>query len=127
MELLFLFVMFSIRIIVCCAKDCRYKMAWLAVGTSDSSVWCGGVACLTNYCIIIIMCYSIGHGIGRSGNIADIQPKAAGSSIMMKLTNCMVTDVLRHAGNCTVACLQYHSVAQEVRLIQFIMSDHISH
>ena len=49
------------------------------------------------------MCCSIGHGIGRSGNIADIQPKAAGSSIMMKLTNCMVTDIIRHAGNSSVA------------------------
>jgi len=42
---------------------------------------------------------SIGHGIGRSGNIADIQPKAAGSSIMMKLTNHMVADAIRLAGN----------------------------
>jgi len=47
---------------------------------------------------VALMCYSIGHGIGRSGYIADIQPKAAGSSIMMKLTNSMVTDVIRHAG-----------------------------
>ena len=49
--------------------------------------------------VLAFMCYSIGHGIGRSGNIADIQPKAAGSSIMMKLTICMVTDIIRHAGN----------------------------
>jgi len=48
---------------------------------------------------VSLVCYSIGHGIGRSGNITDVQPKAAGSSIMMKLTNCMVTDIIRQAGN----------------------------
>ena len=41
----------------------------------------------------------LGHGIGRSGDIAAIQPKAAGSSIMMKLTNAMMLDALRAAGN----------------------------
>lgn len=42
--------------------------------------------------------YRFGHGIGRSGDITDIQPKAAGSSIMMKLTNAMATDALRRLG-----------------------------
>lgn len=40
----------------------------------------------------------LGHGIGRSGDIAAIQPKAAGSSILMKLTNSMVLDSLKMAG-----------------------------
>jgi len=61
--------------------------------------------------LLTLMCCSIGHGIGRSGNIADIQPKAAGSSIMMKLTNCMVTDIIRYAGNSSVAYLIFiHSL-----------------
>jgi len=42
--------------------------------------------------------YNLGHGIGRSGDIAAVQPKAAGSSVMMRLTNLLVTDVLRQAG-----------------------------
>jgi len=54
---------------------------------------------------IDVLWFSIGHGIGRSGNIADIQPKAAGSSIMMKLTNSMVTDVIQHAGKVSVSQL----------------------
>jgi len=61
------------------------------------------VDCLHAKCAFVY--YSIGHGIGRSGNIADIQPKAAGSSIMMKLTNCMVTDAIQHAGNCSLSLL----------------------
>ena len=51
---------------------------------------------------ILIQCFSslcrLGHGIGRSGDIAAIQPKAAGSSIMMKLTNAMALDALRMTG-----------------------------
>ncbi len=43
-------------------------------------------------------CFRLGHGIGRSGDITDIQPKAAGSSILMKLTNAMAADALRRLG-----------------------------
>lgn len=42
--------------------------------------------------------YRLGHGIGRSGDIAEVQPKAAGSSLLNKLTNCMVLDVIRATG-----------------------------
>lgn len=38
------------------------------------------------------------HGIGRSGDIAAIQPKAAGSSLLNKLTNSVVLDILRLSG-----------------------------
>ena len=38
------------------------------------------------------------HGIGRSGNIRDPQPKAAGSSIICKLTDALVLDAVRTAG-----------------------------
>ena len=31
--------------------------------------------------------FGLGHGIGRSGDICEVQPKAAGSSIISKLTN----------------------------------------
>ncbi|XP_038075876.1 O-phosphoseryl-tRNA(Sec) selenium transferase-like [Patiria miniata] len=49
--------------------------------------------------------YRLGHGIGRSGDIAAIQPKAAGSSILMKLTNAMALDALRITGvRSTAAC-----------------------
>ncbi|XP_013413537.1 O-phosphoseryl-tRNA(Sec) selenium transferase isoform X2 [Lingula anatina] len=42
--------------------------------------------------------YNIGHGIGRSGDITAIQPKAAGSSLLNKLTNSMVLDIIKTAG-----------------------------
>ncbi|XP_033100355.1 O-phosphoseryl-tRNA(Sec) selenium transferase-like [Anneissia japonica] len=42
--------------------------------------------------------FRLGHGIGRSGDITAVQPKAAGSSILMKLTNSMMLDVLRISG-----------------------------
>ena len=42
--------------------------------------------------------YHLGHGIGRSGDISEVQPKAAGSSLLSKLTNSFVMDILRLAG-----------------------------
>lgn len=42
--------------------------------------------------------YGLAHGIGRSGDIAAEQPKAAGSSLLAKLTVCLATDALRLAG-----------------------------
>ncbi|KAK7070844.1 hypothetical protein SK128_002687 [Halocaridina rubra] len=50
--------------------------------------------------------YRLGHGIGRSGDIAEVQPKAAGSSLLNKLTNAIVLDVIRSVGvPKTAACL----------------------
>ncbi|XP_041368316.1 O-phosphoseryl-tRNA(Sec) selenium transferase-like [Gigantopelta aegis] len=42
--------------------------------------------------------YRLGHGIGRSGDITAVQPKAAGSSLIMKLANCLALDVIKLAG-----------------------------
>ena len=42
--------------------------------------------------------FGLGHGIGRSGDIAEEQPKAAGSSLLYKLTNALTQDALRRAG-----------------------------
>jgi O-phospho-L-seryl-tRNASec:L-selenocysteinyl-tRNA synthase len=42
--------------------------------------------------------YRLSHGIGRSGDIAEVQPKAAGSSLLLKLTNYLALDLLRRAG-----------------------------
>ncbi|XP_026208956.1 O-phosphoseryl-tRNA(Sec) selenium transferase isoform X2 [Anabas testudineus] len=47
--------------------------------------------------------YRLIHGIGRSGDIAAIQPKAAGSSLLNKLTNSVVLDILKIAGVRSVA------------------------
>ncbi|EFA78295.1 O-phosphoseryl-tRNA selenium transferase [Heterostelium album PN500] len=42
--------------------------------------------------------FGLAHGIGRSGDINEQQPKAAGSSLIQKLTNYLVLDALRIAG-----------------------------
>ena len=55
-----------------------------------------GVKGLNFYFVILIP--RLSHGIGRSGDIAAVQPKAAGSSLLMKLTNCMALDVIKLAG-----------------------------
>ncbi|XP_053716410.1 O-phosphoseryl-tRNA(Sec) selenium transferase isoform X1 [Synchiropus splendidus] len=47
--------------------------------------------------------YRFIHGIGRSGDIAAVQPKAAGSSLLNKLTNSLVLDVIKISGARSVA------------------------
>ncbi|KAG7273852.1 hypothetical protein CRUP_014545 [Coryphaenoides rupestris] len=47
--------------------------------------------------------YRLIHGIGRSGDIAAVQPKAAGSSLLNKLTNSVVLDILKLSGVPSVA------------------------
>jgi O-phospho-L-seryl-tRNASec:L-selenocysteinyl-tRNA synthase len=42
--------------------------------------------------------YNLSHGIGRSGDISEVQPKAAGSSIIYKLTNSLVLHAMEIAG-----------------------------
>ncbi|KAB1282123.1 O-phosphoseryl-tRNA selenium transferase, partial [Camelus dromedarius] len=46
--------------------------------------------------------YRFIHGIGRSGDIAAVQPKAAGSSLLNKITNSLVLDIIKLAGVHTV-------------------------
>lgn len=42
--------------------------------------------------------FRLGHGIGRSGDIGEVQPKAAGSSLMTKLANALLLDTIRFMG-----------------------------
>ena len=42
--------------------------------------------------------YGLGHGIGRSGDLTQVQPKAAGSSLINKLTNSILLDVIKISG-----------------------------
>ncbi|XP_039494339.1 O-phosphoseryl-tRNA(Sec) selenium transferase isoform X1 [Drosophila santomea] len=42
--------------------------------------------------------YNFGHGIGRSGDLLEAQPKAAGSTLLARLTNALLLDLLRGIG-----------------------------
>ncbi|XP_065318724.1 O-phosphoseryl-tRNA(Sec) selenium transferase-like [Gordionus sp. m RMFG-2023] len=42
--------------------------------------------------------FNLGHGMGRSGDLNQIQPKATGSSSLAKLTNLLIKDAFRIAG-----------------------------
>jgi O-phospho-L-seryl-tRNASec:L-selenocysteinyl-tRNA synthase len=42
--------------------------------------------------------WSLAHGVGRSGDLREPQPKAAGSSMIVALTNSLVVDWLRFNG-----------------------------
>lgn len=51
-------------------------------------------------CVIWYSC-RLGHGIGRSGEITAVQPKAAGSSLIMTLTNSLALHAIKLSGNPT--------------------------
>lgn len=49
--------------------------------------------------------YHMSHGIGRSGDIAEVQPKAAGSSLMYILATCLTKHALQIGGAKQKNCL----------------------
>lgn len=51
-------------------------------------------------CVVWYSC-RLGHGIGRSGEITAVQPKAAGSSLIMTLTNSLALHAIKLSGNPT--------------------------
>jgi len=56
--------------------------------------------------------YGLGHGIGRSGDIGAIQPKAAGSSLLAKLTDSLVLVVVQFECNCSI--FSYRCIFYEI-------------
>ncbi|EDV43802.1 uncharacterized protein Dana_GF16335 [Drosophila ananassae] len=42
--------------------------------------------------------YNFGHGIGRSGDLLEAQPKAAGSTLLARLTNALILDLMHAIG-----------------------------
>jgi O-phospho-L-seryl-tRNASec:L-selenocysteinyl-tRNA synthase len=59
---------------------------WCGVGEREGRVYSGLVAQRH---------FGFSHGIGRSGDIAEPQPKAVGSSILAQLTLCLTMDAVR--------------------------------
>ena len=61
----------------------------VGVGEREARVYCS---------IVRDKHFSMAHGVGRSGDLTAEQPKAAGSSLLGKLTNLMVLNALKLAG-----------------------------
>lgn len=83
-------------------EDIEYLLSYLAkmdsnhfpdnamVGERESRILCSLVARRH---------HGLGHGIGRSGDLLEIQPKAAGSSLLNVLTNSMILDLVQKVGS----------------------------
>ena len=69
--------------------DSNHFPGRVGVGEREGRVWSS---------IVRRRHFGLAHGIGRSGDIAAIQPKAAGSSLLNKLTNTLLCDWLRRCG-----------------------------
>ncbi|CAM9099351.1 unnamed protein product [Chrysoparadoxa australica] len=61
----------------------------VGVGEREARVYSG---------IVARRWFRFGHGVGRSGDIAALQPKAAGSSLLARLCRFLVLDALKIAG-----------------------------
>eukprot|EP00977_Amphora_coffeiformis_P000867 scaffold184_cov179-Amphora_coffeaeformis.AAC.26 len=59
---------------------------WCGVGEREGRVYSS---------LVVQRHFGLGHGIGRSGDITEPQPKALGSSVLAKLTLILVLDLVR--------------------------------
>lgn len=66
--------------------------------------------------------HGLAHGIGRSGDIAAEQPKAAGSSLMARICHFLVEDALKIAGLSEVGSLQVLPLATGMAMTLALMS-----
>ena len=66
--------------------------------------------------------WGLGHGIGRSGDVGAVQPKAAGSSACAQLTHALMLDAIKLSGvRSTKACVVL-PVATGMSLVLVLMS-----
>lgn len=63
-----------------------FAYRWTGVGEREGRIYSP---------LISSMHYGLGHGIGRSGDVMEAQPKAAGSSVLLRLTLRLVLDAVR--------------------------------
>ncbi len=67
-------------------------------------------------------CFGLSHGMGRSGNLAGAQPKAAGSSLVVSLTNLLVLEALQLAGDAAVRECMVVPVATGMALLLCLLA-----
>jgi O-phospho-L-seryl-tRNASec:L-selenocysteinyl-tRNA synthase len=80
--------------------------------TSDESRWCGvGEREGRVYSSLVSQRhYGLSHGMGRSGDITEPQPKAVGSSVLVKLTLLMVLDAVRRGSGLNPKTAASHGI-----------------
>lgn len=69
--------------------DCNNQLETIGVGEREGRVFSK---------LVSERNYYLSHGIGRSGDLTENQPKAAGSSLILSLCNLMVCHALKLAG-----------------------------
>ena len=64
------------------------------------------ISSISYFRIILDRYYNFGHGIGKSGNLTERQPKALGSSLLLKISNELCLDAIRitlpHISSCFI-------------------------
>ncbi|CAH8582532.1 unnamed protein product [Dicrocoelium dendriticum] len=85
-------------------SEADLEALFLQLGTLDSNNWCNSVGVGEREGRVLLEMirrrhFGLTHGIGRSGDITAIQPKAPGSSLINRLTNRLVLDWLKKSGS----------------------------
>lgn len=81
-------------------------------GASDESRWCGvGEREGRVYSALVShRHYGLSHGMGRSGDITEPQPKAVGSSVLVKLALLMTLDAVRRGSGLNAKTAAAHGI-----------------
>lgn len=61
----------------------------VGVGEREARIYCG---------LVRRRSYHFGHGIGRSGDVSAVQPKAAGSSLIVQIATSMMLGLIKDSG-----------------------------
>ncbi len=106
-------------------KDAEIEALLLQMGSMDSNNFAVGVGereGRVHSSLVSKRCFGMAHGMGRSGNLAGAQPKAAGSSLVVSLAQKLVVQSLQIAGDSEAKCATVMPVATGMALFMCIAS-----
>jgi O-phospho-L-seryl-tRNASec:L-selenocysteinyl-tRNA synthase len=96
--------------------DLQIQRVLLALSSLDTSgkprQWCG-VGEREGRCyssLVRSRHFGFAHGIGRSGDLQEPQPKAAGSTVLNKLATCLALDAVRRGSGLDAAAAARHGI-----------------
>ena len=72
------------------SSSTQQQQRWVGVGEREGKIYNS---------LVVQRHYGFSHGMGRSGNLHDPQPKAVGSTILAHLTNQLVYDIITRGGS----------------------------
>ncbi|GKY91421.1 hypothetical protein MPSEU_000114400 [Mayamaea pseudoterrestris] len=85
----------------CCSSNDSSDTRWTGVGEREGRVYSS---------LVSQRHYGFAHGMGRSGDITEPQPKAVGSSVLVKLTLLLTLDAMRRGSGLNAKTAAAHGI-----------------